>query len=57
MMKYTFIGSPATVKKGLQPFLDDTKVDEIMVASYVYDNDAKIHSYELIAEFFKKKNY
>jgi len=54
MMKYTFTGSASTVKKGLQSFLDDTQVDEIMVASYVYDNDAKIHSYELIGEFFGK---
>lgn len=54
MMKYTFIGSPETVKKNLQPFLDETDVDELMVASYIYDNDAKIHSYELIADFFKK---
>ena len=54
MMKYTFIGNPATVKKGLQSFLDETQVDEIMVASYVYDNDAKIHSYELVGEFFDK---
>lgn len=57
MMKYTFIGSAETVKKQLQTFLDETQVDEIMVASYVYDNDAKIHSYELIAEFFKKTIY
>jgi luciferase family oxidoreductase group 1 len=57
MMKYTFIGSAVTVKKGLQSFLDDTPVDEIMVASYIYDNNAKIHSYELIGEFFKKKIY
>ena len=57
MMKYTFIGSAKTVKKGLQSFLDDTRVDEIMVASYVYDNDAKIHSYELIGDFFKKGTY
>lgn len=56
MMKYTFIGSAATVKKGLESFLKETQVDEIMVASYVYDNDAKIHSYELIGEFFKNMN-
>jgi luciferase family oxidoreductase group 1 len=54
MMKYTFIGSAETVKEGLQNFLKETQVDEIMVASYVYDNDAKMHSYELIGEFFKK---
>jgi len=33
-MKYTFIGSATTVG-GLQSFLDDIQVDEIMVASYV----------------------
>ncbi len=54
MMKYTFIGNAETVKEGLQNFLDDTEVDEIMVASYMYDNNAKIHSYDLIADFFKK---
>lgn len=54
MMKYTFIGSTATVKKGLQTFLDNTQVEEIMVATYVYDNNAKKHSYELIADLFKK---
>jgi alkanesulfonate monooxygenase SsuD/methylene tetrahydromethanopterin reductase-like flavin-dependent oxidoreductase (luciferase family) len=53
MMKYTFIGNANTVKEGLQNFLDETQVDEIMVASYIYDNAAKIHSYELIAPFFK----
>jgi alkanesulfonate monooxygenase SsuD/methylene tetrahydromethanopterin reductase-like flavin-dependent oxidoreductase (luciferase family) len=54
MMKYTFIGSSKKVKKELQTFLDETWVDEIMVASYIYDNNAKMHSYELVAEFFKK---
>ena len=54
MMKYTFTGSASTVKKGLQSFLDDTQVDEIMVASYVYDNDARVHSYELVGELFGK---
>jgi len=54
MMKYTFIGSPANVKEALQKFLDDTAADEIMVASYIYDNTARMHSYELISDFFKK---
>lgn len=54
MMEYTFIGSSKTVKEQLQKFLDDTEADEIMVASYIYDNEAKMHSYELIADFFKK---
>ena len=55
MMQYTFIGSAKTVHERLQTFLDETDVDEIMVASYIYDNADKINSYELIAPFFKKK--
>lgn len=54
MMQFSFVGSKPTVKEGLQNFLSDTGVDEIMVASYIYDNNEKIHSYELIADFFKK---
>lgn len=53
MMKYTFIGSVETVRKGLQSFLEETEVDEIMIASYIFDNTARMHSYELIAAFFK----
>ena len=53
MMEFTFIGSAKTVHQALQSFADDTGIDEIMVASYIYDNAAKIKSYELIAPFFK----
>jgi len=56
MMQYTFIGSKATVQKGLRAFLNNTGVDEIMVASYIYDNHKKIRSYELISDFFRKAN-
>jgi luciferase family oxidoreductase group 1 len=55
MMEYTFIGSAKKVQEGLQTFLNDAGVDEIMVASYIYDNALKIRSYELIAPFFKKR--
>ena len=54
MMQYTFIGSAKTVSEKLNIFLEQTEVNEIMVASYIYDNNAKIHSYELIAPFFKR---
>jgi len=54
MMKFAFVGSKSTVRQGLQLFLDVTEVDEIMVASYIYDNNKKIYSYQLIAEFFKR---
>lgn len=53
MMQFSFIGSAATVKQQLESFIKATGIDEIMIASYIYDNNAKIHSYELIAPFFK----
>jgi luciferase family oxidoreductase group 1 len=53
IMEYSFIGSATTVKQGLQSFVDNTGVDEIMVASYIYDNALKMRSYEIIAPFFK----
>jgi luciferase family oxidoreductase group 1 len=54
MMKFAFIGSQSTVRRALDSFLRETEVDEIMVASYIYNNDKKIYSYKLISDFFKK---
>jgi luciferase family oxidoreductase group 1 len=53
MTQYAFIGSAATVKNGLEDFLAKTQLDEIMITSHIYDLRAKMHSYELIAPFFK----
>jgi luciferase family oxidoreductase group 1 len=48
MMHYSFIGSAEKVKEEINIFLNDTGVDEIMIASHVYDLEAKKRSYELI---------
>ncbi len=53
MLQFSFIGSAETVKEQLQAFVNDTDIDELMVASHIYDNGAKIRSYELISPFFK----
>ena len=49
MLRYSFIGSPATVKEKMQAFLDDTQVDELMITAQIYDHAARVRSYELIA--------
>jgi luciferase family oxidoreductase group 1 len=56
MMKYSFIGSIATVKKQLQEFVNLTGVDEIMMAAHIYDLEAKKKSYQLVAPLFKRTN-
>ncbi len=53
MLAYSFIGSPQTIKKAVTEFLQQTKVDEIMAISNVFDQKAKLYSYELFAELMK----
>lgn len=53
MMEYAFIGDIAGVKGGLEQFLEKTDVDEIMIASHLYDVNAKKRSMELAAGLFK----
>ncbi|SEA50645.1 luciferase family oxidoreductase, group 1 [Flavobacterium gillisiae] len=50
MIAYTFIGGPEKVKKELDYFLEKTKVDELMVASAIYDHQARLHSYEILGQ-------
>jgi luciferase family oxidoreductase group 1 len=55
MLSLSFIGSPQTIKKDLQDFVDQTQIDEIMIISNIYEQKAKIHSYELFAEIMSSK--
>ncbi|HZY82653.1 MAG TPA: LLM class flavin-dependent oxidoreductase [Cyclobacteriaceae bacterium] len=49
MMTYSFIGSKERVKDSLQKFVNDTKVDEVMIASHVWEFEKKLKVYEMIA--------
>ena len=48
-LKYSFVGGPATVKNGLQSFLDRIQVDEIMAVSHIYEHAARLRSYEILS--------
>lgn len=43
-------GAPETVRDGMQRFLDQTGADEIMVNTDVYDLEARLRSFRLLAE-------
>ncbi len=45
----SFVGSPATVRAGLEQFVEKTGVDEVIVASAIFDHDARKRSAELLA--------
>ena len=53
MLSLSFIGSAQTIKKDIADFIDKTKIDEIMIISNIYDQAAKIHSYELFGKIMK----
>lgn len=50
MLACSFVGAPATVRAGLEDFVRRTRVDEVMVASAIYDHQARLRSYALLAE-------
>ena len=37
----------------LQPLIEATRADEVMITTMVYDHAARKHSYELMAEAFE----
>jgi len=50
MLKRSVVGSPDSVRAGLRAFVDETKVDEVMVVSDVFDHQMRLRSLELIAK-------
>jgi luciferase family oxidoreductase group 1 len=53
MLACSFVGSPATVRAGLERFVADTGADEVIVAAAIYEHAARLRSYELLAEGFE----
>ena len=49
MLAYSVVGSPATVRRGLEAIVARTGADELMLASQVYDHAARLRSYELVS--------
>ncbi|WP_151088125.1 LLM class flavin-dependent oxidoreductase [Hymenobacter baengnokdamensis] len=49
MLAYSFVGSQATIQQDLQEFIAQTQVDELMATTNIFDQQARIHSYQLLA--------
>jgi luciferase family oxidoreductase group 1 len=48
--RYAIVGSPTTVRSGLERFVDETQVDEVMVVTSVFDHAARVRSVGILAE-------
>lgn len=47
------VGSPETVKQGLEKLIVDTKADELIVTSPIWDNKKRLDSFTLLARLIK----
>jgi alkanesulfonate monooxygenase SsuD/methylene tetrahydromethanopterin reductase-like flavin-dependent oxidoreductase (luciferase family) len=43
-------GSPDTVRRGLQAFVERTGADEIIVTGQIFDHAARLRSFRIMAE-------
>jgi luciferase family oxidoreductase group 1 len=43
------VGSPDTVRRGLRAFATETGADELMITSQIFDHDARLRSFEIVA--------
>jgi luciferase family oxidoreductase group 1 len=54
MVEHSFreavVGATETVRRGIDAFLERTGVDELMVTAAIYDQAARVRSFELVAE-------
>lgn len=44
------VGSPDTIGQGLRGFANATRANELMIVSQIFDHQARVRSYELIAQ-------
>ena len=49
MLRRSYVGSPETVRAGLEEFVAETAADEVIVAAAIHDHAARLRSYELLA--------
>jgi luciferase family oxidoreductase group 1 len=50
----SMIGSPETVRAQLEAFVERTGADELIVVTHVYDHAARLRSYEMLANLWRR---
>lgn len=50
MLACTFVGSQETIKQSLSTFIAENNIDELIVASHIYDMEAKLKSFTILSE-------
>ena len=53
-LRYSAIGSKATVRAAVERFLEQTAADELIATGQIYDHRARLRSFEILAEIRKE---
>jgi luciferase family oxidoreductase group 1 len=48
-LRYSAVGSPETVRRWLESFIQETRPDELMVTAQIFDRAARLRSFEIVA--------
>ena len=48
------VGSPETVRRRLEELLDETGADEVIATAQIFDHGARLRSFEIGAEIFRR---
>jgi alkanesulfonate monooxygenase SsuD/methylene tetrahydromethanopterin reductase-like flavin-dependent oxidoreductase (luciferase family) len=54
MTRYSIVGSPQTVRRGLEKLIAETDPDEIIATGSIFDHAARLRAFEIAAEAFKE---
>jgi luciferase family oxidoreductase group 1 len=49
LFRYAVVGGPATVRQGISDFVRATGVDELMTTAMIFEHDARLRSFEILA--------
>jgi luciferase family oxidoreductase group 1 len=49
LFRYAVVGGPATVRRGIRDFVQKTGVDELMTTAMIFDQAARLRSFEILA--------
>jgi luciferase family oxidoreductase group 1 len=49
-LRYAVVGAPETVRSGVEAFLRQTNVDELLVTAHIYDQSARLRSFEIVSD-------
>jgi len=52
MTRVSVVGSPETVRAGLEKLIDNTGADELIATAHIFDHAARLRSFELAMAAF-----